>query len=246
MVSPIPPYIEDIHPELPSAPCSQWHSNCQELFILWPLNWRNRNDLFWKPCLCSYDLIYKLLNVFHADGVERSQNSITTDAAWAADFPSWIRFCYCLTSFGIFYVSASQIFYNCSQAKQKMDEEFTKKKKKRLVLSSIYIYFTVSSLKKKCWPILPSTNDFNVPGASFLKQTSRYPSPFLRKEFIIYSDLMAFTLFSHSHCWYRFMYWNSIKPSSDDTCSHWNLASPFFLFLLLQHMLQFFHLPILL
>lgn len=47
---------------------------------------RNRNDLFWKPWLYSHDLICKLLNVFHPDGVERSQNYITMVSALAPQF----------------------------------------------------------------------------------------------------------------------------------------------------------------
>lgn len=56
------------------------------LFLFDLFNCGNGNDLFWKPWLYSCDLLCKLLNVFHTDGVKRFQNYITTNSALAPTF----------------------------------------------------------------------------------------------------------------------------------------------------------------
>lgn len=56
------------------------------LFIFELPDCRNGNDLFWKPRRYSRDLICKLLNVFHPDGVRKSQNYITMVSALALKF----------------------------------------------------------------------------------------------------------------------------------------------------------------
>lgn len=46
------------------------HISCA--FHLWPFSPEIGNTLFWKPWFHSHDLICKLLNVFHTDGVKEN------------------------------------------------------------------------------------------------------------------------------------------------------------------------------
>lgn len=207
------------------------------LFIFELFHYGNGNDLFQKPWLCSRDLICKLLNAFHTDGVKESQNYIAMNSAFAphpAIFPSWLRFHHYLSSLGIFYVCFvnTLLLFPEHRGKRGRAPERIELFQVPQYRSSLYFLWrkTISHLYKL---------SISMP----LEQNSWYSTPFLQNKinyllwlnsthsifssslssipFIHYLLLPCCLLAAHPVCLFQryASYWNSTQPNSDDVLS---------------------------
>lgn len=159
------------------------------LFLFELFRCGNRNDLFWKPWLYSHDLICKLLNVFHTDGVKGSQNYITMNSAFVPQCSHHDLDSITISPLLVSFMSASKILHSCSQSTEGNREELPARIELVQVpqdRSSLYFLWrrNISHLYKtiSMWLRLPFY---------FLKQSSWYSIPFLqkkKKKVIISSD----------------------------------------------------------